>query len=324
MTTPLPVGPLTPYVTPELLVQAPTGIAWASIPAGGIRSGVTDASRTAALANICATATGLVDLACKQPLRATIDPLLLYGPGVRVGVDQQGRRPTSLILKRWPVLEVISVQVSPNCLPWNWVTVPPSDYAVAYPPAGLYDSSAPPGAGEGSQQILLAPRWVNWSLGHDGYAIQVQHVNGWPHCGLTAAAAPVTGDTPQTIQVDDCTGWAAVSPLSGFTGATGTVYDAGNQEVVQCTAASAASGPGTLTLASPLQFDHAAGVMVSTLPETVVWAAILFCCSQALTRGATSTTVLQAPGGKSEGGSVRAQTLAKQAKDILAPFARII
>jgi hypothetical protein len=64
--------------------------------------------------------------------------------------------------------------------------------------------------------------------------------------------------------------------------------------------------------------------MVSTLPQSVVWAAILFCCSQALTRGATSTTVLQAPGGKSSGGGERAQTLREQACKILEPFARII
>ena len=125
--------------------------------------------------------------------------------------------------------------------------------------------------------------------------------------------------------MDDCTGWAITSPVTGYVGATGTVYDAGSQEVIQCASSSVTSGPGTLTLASPLQSAHAAGTMVSTpAPVSVVWAAILFCCSQALTRGATSTTVLQAPGGKSDGGSVRAQTLAKQACDILAPYKRVI
>ena len=283
---------------------------------------MTDASRTAAQANICATATDLVDQAARQPLRATIDTLMLYGPGVRVSAPQNGStQPATLILKRWPVLEIISVQVTRNTLPAGpAVPVPAGSYAIQNPVSGLYGSIAPTAAAEGGQGILVSSQYVNWAYGRNGYAIETAYVNGWPHSGMTASAAQGASE----LQVDDCTGWAITSPLTGYVGATGTVYDAGNQEVVQCTAASAASGPGTLTLASPLQFDHAAGVMVSTLPETVVWAAILFCCSQALTRGATSTTVLQAPGGKSEGGSVRASTLAQKAKEILQPFARII
>ena len=107
------------------------------------------------------------------------------------------------------------------------------------------------------------------------------------------------------------------------TGATGTVYDAGLQEVIQCTAASATSGPGTLTLAAPLQNGHSAGTMVSTLPASVVQAAILFCVSQALARGSTTTGVLQAPGTRMQGGGGAADK-AKQACAMLAPYKRVI
>jgi len=239
-----------------------------------------------------------------------------------VGAPQDGCGPATLITTRWPVLEVISVQVARNTLPYVWTTVPAGQglYQPANPPVGIYGSIAPTAAAEGGQGILVSSQYINWAYGRNGYAIQVSYVNGWPHTSLTANAA--SGAT--TIAVDDCTGWAVTSALTGMTGATGTVYDAGNQEVIQCTAASATQGPGTLTLASPLQSAHASGTMVSTLPQSVVWAAILFCCSQALTRGATSTTVLQAPGGKSEGGAKRAQTLREQACEILAPFKRII
>lgn len=319
MSTPLPVGPLSPYVTPQLVLQASTGVAWSSIPG---YKGATEGERIAELGNICSRATALVDEACAQPLRATVDSVVLYGPGVRVSAPQNGSiEPATLILKRWPVLEVVSVQVTPNTLPvGQTTTVPAGSFAVQNPAQGLYGSIAPTAAAEGGQGILVSSSYVNWAYGRNGYAIEVSYVNGWPHTSLTAdVAADAT-----TIAVDDCTGWAITSPITGYTGATGTVYDAGNQEVIQCASASVTSGPGTLTLASPLQSSHAAGTMVSSLPQSVVWAAILFCASQALTRGATSTTVLQAPGGKSDGGSLRAQTLAKQACEILKPYARII
>ena len=198
--------------------------------------------------------------------------------------------------------------------------VPTGSFAVANPVSGLYGSIAPTAAAEGGQGILVSSQYVNWAFGRNGYAIEVSYVNGWPHTSLTADVA----SGASTIAVDDCTGWAITSPVTGYTGATGTVYDAGQQEVIQCATASATSGPGTLTLATPLQSSHSAGTMVSTLPQSVVWADILFCASQALTRGATSTTVLQAPGSKSDGGSMRAQTLAKQACEILQPYRRVI
>ena len=318
MTTPLPVAGMTPYITPSLLTQFPTGVSWSSIPAG---RDVTDAARLAAQANLCGTATAMADGHCGQPLRATIDPLMLYGPGPRVAADRGGCQPAKLITRRWPVLEVLSVQVSPNTFPLAWTTVPPGDYAPAYPVAGVYGSVAPGNAGEGSQTVLLKPGWVDWRRGREGYAIEMQHVNGWPHAGTTAAAS----EGATALQVDDCTGWAAVNPVSGFTGATGTVYDADNQEVIHVTAASAAQGPGTLTLAAPLVFAHPAGIMVSTLPQSAVWGVALFAASVALTRGATATTVHQIPGGSgSTEGPRTPPSLAAQARCLLDVYRRVI
>jgi hypothetical protein len=295
-----------------------------------VRSGVTQQQKTAELANICQRATTLVDGVCKQPLRATTDTLPLYGPGApRVYVPRgRGNQPATLIMTRWPVLEVVSVQYSRNQIPYSWSTVPAGLAVPAKPVVGLYGSSAPPATGEGGQSIKLAAGYIDWRYGPEGYAILPQYVNGWPHCGLTATATPVTPPTVQTIQVDDCTGWTITAPFPGAaTGATGTVYDAGAQEVIQVTAASATSGPGTLTLAAPLVSTHAAGVMVSTLPQSVVWASILFCCEQALERGATSMKLPEVPGGKiaqAAGVDSSVGTPAKWAECILRPFCRII
>lgn len=292
MTTPLPVGPCTPYVSPEQLIQAPTGVDFFSIPSTAL-GGATQAAKTAELSNICERATSLVDACCKQPLRATIDTLPLYGPGVRVGVDRACRRPTELILKRWPVLEVVSVQVAVNTLPWTFTAVPATDYQVKHPVVGLYGSSAPASAGEGGQSVLLKPGWVTWDYGHDGYVILAEHVNGWPHAGVTAAAAAGAS----SLAVDDCTGWQITAPFAGApTGATGTVLDAASQEVIHVTAASAASGPGTLTLSAPLAYGHAAGTIVSSLPQAAGWACMLFAIEVALERGATAMTMMEIPG----------------------------
>ncbi|HEY0719544.1 MAG TPA: hypothetical protein VGD68_18155 [Streptosporangiaceae bacterium] len=320
MTTPLPVGPLTPYVTPELLTQAPTGVSWSTIPSG---SNVTDQQRTAELANICARATAKVDECCRQPLRATVDTLTLPGPGPRVYVPRDSPAgPCKLILKRWPVLEVLGIQVCPNTFPRSgWATIPVGMFEPAEPVSGMYGSVAPASAGEGGQGVRLAPGYVDWYRGKAGYLLEVQYVNGWPHTGLTAGA----GEGATELQVDDCTGWAVTSAASGYTGATGTVYDAAAQEVIHVQSASAIAGPGTLTLAAPLQYSHSPGVMVSTLPQTVSWAAILFACSIAMTRGATATTVREIPGrATSTGGAKTPADFAQKAAHVLGNFARII
>lgn len=313
----LPVGPLTPYVTPELLTSAPTGVSWSTIPPG---RGVTPAQQLAEQSNICARATATADAYCNQPLRATLDTEIQQGPDFRITV-QNSTGNGRFILQRWPVLQIVSLAISPNAFPRQYVTLPSTAYDIERPTIGLYGSSAPSAAGEGGQSIVFAPGYLNWSLGRNGFVVKCQYVNGWPHTSLTAPAT--SGAT--TIQVDDCTGWAITSETLGVTGATGTVYDSGNQEVVHVAAASAVAGPGTLTLSAPLQYGHAAGVMVSTLPASVTWAVILLGASEALTRGATATTVQAIPGGGGSTGGAKGPTdLAAEAELLLNPYRRTI
>lgn len=321
MTIPLPVGPLTPYITPELLTQLPTGVSWRSLIAG---RGVPAPQLNAALSTVCATATSMADAYCHQMLRATQDTVQVYAPGPRAWVPQAGLarvRPSKLILTRWPVLSVTGIEVSPNTFPRVFAPVTAGDWDIADPPSGLYGSSAPGNAGEGTQEILLAPGWLDWSSGHEGWVARVTYVNGWPHCGLTASAA--AGDA--TLTVDDCTGWAVTGGPGAAPGAAGVLYDASSQETFQVTAASAASGPGTLTLAAPLTFGHEPGVMGSALPPYVLQATAWYACSIALTRGATATTNREVPGtGQSTGAPKGVQEFAEEAELLLNPLRRII
>ena len=312
---PLPAGQ-TPYVTADQLLNGmwPTGISWASIPPGRT---ATDDQKYAAVSGVCAEGTSECDGYCNQPLRCTATTEFFHGPGDggnRVTI-QPGSGLCRVILQRLPVLAITQVQVSPNVFPRQWTTVPDGYYTPEYPALGLYDSIAPSAGGQGGQAILIAQGYV--PPVRYGTAIQVSYTHGWPHGSLTAGA-----DADATeITVDDCTGWG-ITTAAG-TGAAGVIYDgaSGTQEAVKCTASSVTAGPGTLTLASPLLNDHGTGVMVSSFPQDIIWASALFASAAALTRGATSTTIQEAPG---RGAGMSTATLAGEAELKLKPYRRTI
>lgn len=276
-------------------------------------------------------ATARVDGYCNQVMRATIDMELLHGPDYRVtvGPASGGVVPTPywggsnatnarIILQRWPVLEVTNVQVSPNAFPRNWVTVTAGYYEPENPPIGIYNSVAPSDAAEGSQAIIVGGGFIDWQLNRNGYAIKVTYMNGYPHTSLTAQAN--AGDT--TLVVNDTTGWAITNYFGTYTGATGIIKDGGNQEVVKVSAASTTSGPGTLTVPA-ITYPHPAGTIITTMPSTIEQACILFAAAEALTRGATTTTIHDVGGhAQSSGGDYTG--LIAQAQALLKPFRRTI
>ena len=305
-------GPGTPYVTPEILVSAPTGISWATIPS---RS-ASPAQQQAEQLNLCMRATAMIDAYCNQVLRATIDVETLHGPGFRLTVGGNGYGNARAILSRWPVTQVLAGQCAPNSLPYQWTIIPPQFFAPHVPPVGIYGTSVPSSAADGGQAIDIGGGYIGWWNGRAGYVLQVTYLNGWPHAGITTAAA--AGAT--SLLVDDCTGWAPVTV--GGQGATGTIFDSGSQETVTCTAASVQSGPGTLTLGSALAYGHGVGVAVSALPAQIQWAAINFAAAQALTRGATATTVQSMAGSSAH--SKGPEDLSGEAELLCHPFKRTV
>ena len=331
MTTPVvPVG-LSPYISPSTLMQAPTGIDFTTIPAAGSIS-FDPAANNAELWNMCARATSMADQFCNQLLRATIDVEVMRGPDYRVTVGPQagGSTPTPywanagsncrMIMSRWPVLSVNAVKVSANAVfPRQWQTVPTGYYEPEVPPYGIYNSVVPVDDANGGQAIILAPGYVTRGLGRNGYIIQVNYTNGWPH--TTLAANATAGTT--TLSVADTTGWALANYEGTITGATGVIRDAGQQEVANCSSASTISGPGTLTLSAATLYPHEVGTVFTTLPAAVEQACILFCCAQALVRGATSTTI-HSIGGHSASSNMDIVDLNTEAEVLLHPFKRMI
>ena len=105
--------------------------------------------------------------------------------------------------------------------------------------------------------------------------------------------------------MNDCTGWA-ITDYYGTTGATGRSRTRGQQEAIHVTASSVTAGPGNLTLSSATNYPHQAGTIVTTIPASVEQACIYFATAEALTRGATSTTIHAVGGGaQSSGGGAR-------------------
>ena len=297
MTTPMPLSNA-PYVSPETLITAPTGIDWTSIPPD---DDATPAQNAAEMWNMCQRATAAVNGYCNQVLRATLDNEYFQGPDFRVTVGpgaggasspaywfaNPGTYNARIILSRFPILAVNSVSTCPSpTFPLSWTALPAGYFRAEKPPIGIYGSVSPDSSAFGGQAIIVAPGYIDWSQGRNGWAIWVQYVNGFPHCEITASAAAGA----MSLTVDDCTGWG-ITNWAGQAGATGVIKDSGQQETLHVSSASVTSGPGTLTLSTALVYPHQAGTLFTTLPASIEEACILFATAEALTRGATSTTI---------------------------------
>jgi hypothetical protein len=282
--------------------------------------------------NLCSRSTARTDGYCNQALRATTDVELVYGPDYRVtagpasgGFSQtpywgsSAAQNARITLSRWPVLQVTQVQTCPNNLwPRKWTTIPAGFFEPEVPPLGVYNSVSPGGSAEGGQKIIVGGGYIDWSCGRNGWAILVSYINGYPHCSLSSAvAAGVT-----SLPVNDCTGWGITS-YYGVTGATGTIKDSGQQEAIHVTATSVAAGPGNLTLSSATGYPHQAGTILTTIPASIEQACIYFCAAEALTRGATSTTI-HAVGGAAQSSSAGARELIEEGELLCHAFRRTI
>lgn len=310
----------TPYITPALLTAAPTGVSWKIIPAPKS----SDREQYAEQLNICWRATSLVDSYCNQPLRATVNTEELSGPGsIRVGI-QHGSGNGLLVMRRWPVTQVLALQTSPNRLfPRQWSLVPSTQYEIEHPLINVATDTAAADGPDGGSSILVAPGIIDPRRGRNYLRLLTSYTNGWPHASLTGAATAST----QVLNVDDVTGWA---------GASGFVYDGGSTEPVSVQSVSATTplalpngagfaqtGPGTVTLTAPLAYQHTQGVVVSALPANVLWATVLAAATQALESGITAITIQSLPGSETSSGH-GVEDLQSQYELLLQPFRRII
>lgn len=306
-----------------MLVNAPTGIAWSIIPFPKS----TNQQQYNEQFNICARATSIVDGYCNQILRSTVDNEPINGPGNYRAQLRASTGETRLILSRWPVTSILAVQWIPTAsyprTANNWQTIPTGFYDIERPTLGVYQSSAPTGSGDGGQSITIAPGYGGWTAGREGFRYMVSYTNGWPHTSLTQQAN--IGDS--ILHVDDVTGWL---------NASGTIYDSTNREIITVIGVTAntplalpnnigtvPAGPGTLTLAQPLAFEHNQGLVVSSLPGSILWATLLHATAQAMEAGITSVSIQNMPGSLTTGGK-GVHDILLEADMLLAPYKRVI
>lgn len=289
----------TPYITPGMLTNAPAGVSWSIIPAPN----ATTAAQQAAVTDICWRATSRVDSYCRQPLRSTADTEYLDGPGrPRCTIDRNTGNGV-LIMRRWPVTDVLAVQLSlSRSFPRAWTPVTAGDWDIRHPLIWSGSSGAATAPG-GGWTIDLAPGWLDWCHRRGGQRVQVCYLNGWPHTSLTVAAN--AGDT--TLQVDDVTGWAGV-PGWAYDGSATEQFAATDAVattplVLPNSAGTAESGPGTVTLDAGLASAHPEGTVFSALPATVIEAAVYAACIQALEGGIDAVTIQDMNGGRLSSGS---------------------
>ncbi len=311
------IGPGTPYVSPAMLRSAATGISWTSIGGDGTTKPTTQQQYAEQL-NIARRASSMAAGYVNQPLHATIDTEQLTGPGdFRFQLENSSGR-AWLLLSRSPVTAVLGGQVTPaGSFPAQWTAIPANQFRIRQPVIGVYGTTSPGGSGDGGQVVYMAPGNALWLFGRNAYDVQVTYINGWPHASLVSPAA--AGD--RLLHVDDCTGWGP--PPGTAAGAAGVLYDEGVQEAVTCVAASALSGPGYLSLASPLSYGHGFGVMCSTLPGAIQQATIYYAVSQALVRGSTATTVQAIPGSL-VGPGASPKDFEEAAMRLLHPYRRVV
>lgn len=310
----------TSYVTPQMLTNAPTGVSWSIIPMPRADTAAQLAEQT----NVCWRATSMVDTYCNQVLRATVDNEYLAGPGgPRVGI-QRGTGNGLLVMRRWPVTDVLAVQTSQNrAFPRTWSTVPAGEFEVEHPLLNEFTDTASATGPDGGSSIVVAPGYIVDWFGRNGLRVLVSYTNGWPHTSLTQAAT--AGAT--VLHVDDVTGW---------TGASGFAYDGAQTETVAVSSVAATTplalpngvgtaqtGPGTITLSSPLAYAHTVGTVVSALPANVLWATVLAAATQALESGITSVSIQNINGSQTTGGH-GVSDLEDQYKELLDPYRRVV
>jgi hypothetical protein len=313
----------TPYITPAMLTTAPTGIAWSIIP----MPRATNQQQFAEQWNICSRATDIVNGYTNQVFRSTIDYEEISVPDFYATIQNYTGQ-VRWILTRWPVTAILAAQTSPNALPPSWSSVTTGAWRIETPVLGTYNSYLPGGSGgSGGQTIYLACGTADWSFGRNGFLVGCSYQNGWPHSGLmTSVEAGAT-----TLPVDDVT---------GFAGAAAYIYDGASSESVVVTSAvanapitlpnstaTAQAGPGTVTLSSPLQYAHTGGnptnVIISSIPQDVIWATVLAAMVQALDSGIVAITAQNIPGSQTVGGH-GIQDLVLNYQQLLDPYKRVI
>ncbi len=283
-------------ITPAELIQAATGIDWATIAE---TPGASAALQTIEQQNLIDRASGFIANFCHQRLDATTDNEqdIVSGISTKTWIDGNG-----WLWLRTDYFPVLSV----SAMSWAVLGGGVPTYN-ALTPANLWIQG-----GGGFRFNRIADYSQDWRFARIGpLGIKLTYVNGWPNAILNNS---VTAGSNKTLNVDTTLGMTPTPGITGI-GQTLTIYDGVNTEVV--TVQSVTDGANFIV--PTLQFAHAAGVRVSALPADIVEAMVLVCMEFARERGVDA--IIMGGGQSSAKGMAEGDALPK-AEYILEPFVR--
>lgn len=286
---------LTDYLTPAVLKATNVGVQWDTFPTDKASEG----DKLAALQDICATVTSEMDTVANQTLRAIVDTEDEFGPDYTITVDNSSGWARFRFPSLTPILSIVSGRCSPaatNGTP-TWTDIPTTAMATEHALVTPQGTTVPTTA-TGPVAVLIAPGYINWYSGRKGYRVQITAICGYPVAGIDQAAS--AGAT--SVHVDDVTGWLGVR---------GTIFDPPGREQITVSAvtpdvAGAISGPGTLTLATALKYDHSPQIgnpdlpdqpiLLSAMPQALRQAGLYFAVHYGLIRGSTAAIMQSSRG----------------------------
>jgi len=280
-----------PYLTVAEYKQAPTSVDVDDLVGGGSM-----ALNDVELGNVLARASSWIDTHCNQVLAATEDTETLRGRASRDGFLRIHPRYS-------PVVAVTSASFGSNPQAMQSLDVTTAwieDASVVFP---LIASNA----------SFLGP--IQFSRIYQPLAeqfISITYVNGYANSLVASNVNAAVSSLPVT----DIVGF--------YPGQRFALYDGVSSE--QCVVASTfavGSGPGSVTLASPLQYAHNAGVSASALPPAVKQACIYMTNVILKSRGNAALTIQRIEIGQYTGNNPIVANDYSMACDLLKPFRRI-
>ena len=313
----------TTYLTPAMLLSTNYGVDWTTFP----KPGSLYPAQVAAQQDMCAQVSSEMDT-FSTTLRATVNTEQEQGPDFLITTRANGWARMRLV--NWPILQIVSGQVSPSSsVPPTWTAIPSTALVTEHLALHPTGSIVPASSGPGPTAVLIAPGYVDWRNGRNGYVVQVTTISGFPVAGIDVAAH--AGDL--SVHVDDITGW-----WNGTAGARGTIFDPPYREMatvagVTPDVAGAISGPGTLTLATPLQFPHIPitgvgqadqRILFSAMPSALINAGLYLATYYGLVRGSTAGVMQSARGQTVPSGVKAAGSWREAALELLKPYARVL
>ena len=306
-----------------MLLANPNGIAWSTFP----KPGASDADQIAAQLDICDTLTSTMDTLASMTLRASLDVEQEWGPDFAITVMPNGW--TRFRLSSYPILWVTEASYSLAAGSPRWNSIPTDAVLLEHTGLPLTGTIIPSGTAAAPVAVLIAPGYVGWGAGRKGYLVRVQAITGYPVAGIDEPAE----DGDVALHVDDITGW-----YDGTAGARGVIYDPPLRESVTVAGTTpdvpgAISGPGTLALTAPLQFDHRPlvglgnkpdqKIVLSTMPPALIQAGYYLATHYGLIRGATAATMQSGRSQVSTGGMGAAQDWYDRAERTLSRYGRV-